>query len=59
MKGLLYLALFVCAVYWGFYGDFLDFWDAFLWLLAFFMIELNIFNWHEHVKEEEEEAKLA
>ena len=59
VKGLLYLALFVCAVYWGFYGDFLDFWDAFLWLLAFFMIELNIFNWHEHVKEEEEEASLA
>ncbi len=52
VKGILYLTLFACAAYWGFYGDFIDFWDAFLWLIGFFMIELNIFNWHEEVKEE-------
>jgi len=46
-KGFFYSVLFVCAAYWGINGTFLDFWDAFLWLLAFIFIELNIFQWHE------------
>lgn len=45
-KGALYAILFLCAIYWGVLGDFLDFWDAFLWLVAFIFIELNIFEWH-------------
>ena len=40
-KGLLYFILFAAAVYWGFEDDFLDFWDAVLWLFAFFVIERN------------------
>jgi hypothetical protein len=52
VKGFFYLVLFVCAAYWGFEGSFLDFWDAFLWLVAFIFIELNIFQWHEEVEEE-------
>ncbi len=43
-KLVLYAAVLLAAVYWGFLGDFLDFWDAFLWLVAFFFIELNIFS---------------
>lgn len=46
-KGFFYSILFVCAAYWGIHGTFLDFWDAFLWLVAFIFIELNIFQWHE------------
>ena len=46
LKPILYLTLLGCAVYWGIDGDFLDFWDAFLWLVAFVFIELNIFEWH-------------
>jgi len=46
-KGFFYAVLFVCAAYWGINGTFLDFWDAFLWLVAFIFIELNIFQWHE------------
>jgi hypothetical protein len=38
----LYSILFVAALYWGTEGDFLDFWDAFLWLVAFFFIESNL-----------------
>lgn len=59
-KGILYAVLFFCAVYWGLLGDFLDFWDAFLWLVAFVFIEMNIFQWHEDVEEEmlEEELQL-
>jgi len=52
IKGFFYLILFVCAAYWGFEGTFLDFWDAFLWLVAFIFIELNIFQWHEEAEEE-------
>lgn len=57
-KGLLYSVLFFCAVYWGLLGDFLDFWDAFLWLVAFVFIEMNIFKWHEDVEEEKLEGQL-
>lgn len=48
LKIAFYSILFLCAVYWGFKGDFVDFWDAFLWLLAFFFIEMNVVEWrHE------------
>lgn len=45
-KVVLYFILLVCAVLWGFDGDFLDFWDAFLWIVAFAFIEMNLFEWH-------------
>jgi len=50
-KGFLYSILFACALYWGIYGDFLDFWDAALWLVAFIFIEMNIFQWHDEALE--------
>lgn len=59
VKGFLYSILFVCAIYWGFNGDFLDFWDAFLWLVAFLFIELNIFQWHAEIQEEIEQGVQA
>ena len=46
-KYLLYSILFLAAVYWGIKGDFVDFWDAFLWLVAFIFIELNVFEWRQ------------
>lgn len=45
-KILFYLVLMLAAVYWGLKGDFIDFWDAFLWLVAFFFIEMNVVEWH-------------
>jgi len=59
VKGFFYSVLFVCAVYWWFYGDFLDFWDAFLWLVAFVFIEMNIFKWHEETEEAWEAEQAA
>lgn len=47
-KAALYLVLAAVAIYWGLVGDFVDFWDAFLWLAGFFIIELNIFRWQQH-----------
>jgi hypothetical protein len=46
-KYILYSILFLAAVYWGIKGDFVDFWDAFLWLVAFVFIELNVFEWRQ------------
>lgn len=46
-KYVLYSVLLLAAVYWGIKGDFVDFWDAFLWLVAFAFIELNVLEWHQ------------
>jgi len=49
-KFVLYSLLLLAAIYWGIKGGFVDFWDAFLWLVAFAFIELNIFEWrHEEL----------
>ena len=53
-KVVLYSTLLLAAVYWGVKGDFVDFWDAFLWLVAFVFIELNVFEWRA-----EEQAERA
>jgi len=47
VKVVLYSLLFLAAVYWGLKGDFVDFWDAFLWLVAFVFIEMNVFEWRQ------------
>ncbi len=47
LKFVFYTTLFAAAVYWGFEGEFVDFWDAFLWLVAFVFIELNVFEWRQ------------
>jgi len=47
----LYGILFVAAVYWGLRGDFLDFWDAFMWLVAFIFVEMNLFQWQAETSE--------
>lgn len=44
IKHLLYSVLLFAAIYWGYSGAFLDFWDAFLWIVAFAFIEMNLFN---------------
>lgn len=46
-KVVLYSLLLLAAIYWGLKGDFVDFWDAFLWLVAFVFIELNVFEWRQ------------
>ena len=52
-KFVLYGTLFAAAAYWGYAGDFLDFWDACLWLFAFIFIELNVFEWQYDTSNEE------
>ena len=52
-KFVLYGMLLLAAIYWGIKGDFIDFWDAFLWLVAFAFIELNVFEWLHETNESE------
>ncbi|MBT6181221.1 MAG: shikimate kinase [Halieaceae bacterium] len=54
VKTPLYLILFLAAVYWGFEGSFLDFWDAILWLFAFFVIEGNMSTWRDETGQSQE-----
>ncbi len=44
VKLTLYALLIGCAGLWGLRGDWLLFYDALLWLFAFFAIELNVFG---------------
>ncbi len=49
VKGTVYSVLLLAAIYWGITGNFIEFWDAFLWLLAFALIEMNMFEWQAEV----------
>lgn len=42
VKSALYAATFACAIIWGIEGALLDFYDAALWILCFFAIEMNL-----------------
>ena len=53
VKNILYLTLLLAAIYWGLYGDFLDFWDAFLWIIAFVFIEMNLLEWKRETESKE------
>ncbi|MBU6166460.1 MAG: hypothetical protein KGQ52_10035 [Alphaproteobacteria bacterium] len=44
LRWALYLVTFVCALLWWQGGAWLDFVDAALWILCFFVIEINIFG---------------
>jgi hypothetical protein len=46
-KGAAYLVLLFCAIYWTAYSAFIDSWDAWLWLLAFILIDLNMLGLDE------------
>ena len=56
IKFFLYGILFMAAAYWGYASDFLDFWDAALWLFAFIFIELNVFEWQSETSLQAEAA---
>lgn len=54
LKYLLYSILLAAAMYWGIKGDFVDFWDAFLWLVAFVFIEMNVFEWRQETEADDQ-----
>ena len=44
LRWLLYAITLACAAWWGLVGAWLDFWDAAIWIICFFVIEINIFG---------------
>ncbi len=46
-KAFAYLVLLACAIYWTVYSAFIDWWDAWLWLAAFILIDLNMLGLNE------------
>ena len=52
-KGVLYLTLLGAAIYWTVFGAFIDYFDAYLWILAFVLIDLNIFQFENRSATEE------
>lgn len=51
VKVTVYSILLLAAIFWGVTGNFLEFWDAFLWIVAFVLIEMNMFEWQAEVAE--------
>jgi hypothetical protein len=58
LKGAAYLVLLVCAIYWTAYSAFIDFWDAWLWLLAFILIDLNMLGLDESQNQKESRSAV-
>jgi hypothetical protein len=58
LKIALYGSLFVFAIIWGIQGEALDFYDSFLWILSFFVIEMNVFNFEHRFVEEESSSSV-
>jgi hypothetical protein len=49
VKAVVYSILLLAAIFWGVTGNIIEFWDAFLWLVAFALIEMNMFEWQAEV----------
>jgi hypothetical protein len=58
LKIALYGSLFVFAIIWGVQGEALDFYDSFLWISSFFVIEMNVFNFEHRFVEEESSSSV-
>lgn len=57
LKLILYSALILYFVLWIIMGRYIDAWDAFLWILCFFSIEMNIFQYEDELPYEEDARK--
>lgn len=57
IKLILYGTLIMCLMLWLIDGDLLDIGDSFLWLLGFFFIELNLFDWNKETQAENEQIQ--
>ncbi len=51
LKTSLYGALFIIAILWQMDGEWLDFYDAALWIVCFFFVEINIIQYEETIEE--------
>lgn len=58
VKVTVYAILLLAAIFWGITGNILEFWDAFLWIVAFVLIEMNMFEWQAEVADRDSKTTL-
>jgi hypothetical protein len=58
-KGLAYLVLLGNAIYWTVFSAFIDYWDAWLWLIAFILIDLNMLGFEESQNQKASDRVIA
>jgi hypothetical protein len=51
-KLLLYGTLWLVTAYWAYQGQWVYAWDEVLWIVGFVVIEMNVIEWREDIKEE-------
>jgi hypothetical protein len=51
-KVLLYGTLFLVMAYWAYRSQWVYVWDEFVWIVGFAVIEMNVVEWREEIKEE-------
>lgn len=59
VKFLFYAGLIAIAIVWGMQGDILNFYDAFLWIVCFFAIELNLLKHVRHAWRKRRDGQVA
>ena len=50
-KTLLFIVLWMAALYWLYRDHFMFAWDEFLWIAGFYVIGLNLSEWREEINE--------
>lgn len=58
-KAFLYVILLVNVIYWWALDAPLDAWDAFVWLVAFFFIEMNMLAWQEETAKKRAAGEIS
>jgi len=51
-KVLFYGTLFLVMAYWAYLSQWVYVWDEFVWIVGFAVIEMNVVEWREEIKEE-------
>ena len=52
LKSLLFIVLWMVAIYWGFRGHYLFVWDEFMWIAGFYVIDMNLTKWREEIDDD-------
>jgi hypothetical protein len=51
-----YAVLYAHAGFWAYQGHWIWAWDQFIWIAGFWIIERNLSEWREEIREEQDAA---
>ena len=58
LKTLLFMCLWMVALYWGYRGHYLFVWDEFMWIAGFYVIDMNLTKWREEIDRDKSQEVL-